>query len=183
VPRFFALALFLASPVVLHSYDAGDAKSKPPASPEPKKDRKPAPRASPAPSYTNDDLKKDSASPSGEGAASPTREETPAYETESSEPPALVEEQWRSRADEARNAIQTAEATVRGLDEEAKALGLRVLMSTDTYEILDLRRQQQEMAEQVEQAKRSVVQAKQAQDDLETEARRAGAPPGWLRER
>jgi hypothetical protein len=96
---------------------------------------------------------------------------------------AVAEEQWRSRADEARKAIATAEAAVHGLEEETKALGLRVLLSTDTNEILDLRRQQKEMAEQLEQARQNLAQAKQALDDLETEARRASVPPGWLRER
>jgi len=187
VPRALALAIFLASSVSLPSHAGDDDRGKRPASPEPKQARKPAPKASPVPSYTNDDLKKGSAGSTGEGtgegATSPTPEETPAYETESSETPALVEEQWRSRADAARSAIQTAEDAVRSLEEESKALNLRVLMSTDTNEILDLRRQQQEMATQVEQAKQNLVQAKQAMDDLETEARRASVPPGWLRER
>lgn len=181
--RVVAAALLLAFSASLPSRAADDHSGKRPASPEPKKGRKPAPKGSPVPSYTNDDLKKESASPPGEEGASPATEETPAYEAETPEAPAQVEEQWRSRADEARNAIQTAEAAVQSLDEAAKDLGLRVLMSTDTYEILDLRRQQQEITEQVEQAKRNVVQARQALDDLETEARRAGVPPGWLRER
>ena len=55
-------------------------------------------------------------------------------------------------------------------------------MSTDTNEILQLRAQQQEQTEQLEQARRGLVEAKQAMDAFEEEARRASVPPGWLRE-
>jgi hypothetical protein len=186
VARLLALALLLASAAYVDAYEGGD-EGKPAASPEPKKERKPAPKASPAPSYTNEDLKKHSDRPegeaTGEGATSAPSETTPAYSEGVSETPALVEGEWRSRAEERRQAIKAAELAVRGLEEESKALGLRILMSTDTYEILDLRKQQQEMNEQLEQARRSLAEAKQAQDDLETEARRSRVPPGWLRER
>jgi hypothetical protein len=186
MPRLFVLMLVLASPALVASQGRADEEKRP-ASPAPKKEHKPAPKASPVPSYTNDDLKKGSATPEGEGtagdAATEASEQPPAYSEEGTDATGPVEGDWRNRAEQQRQAIATAEAAVVSLEEASKELGLRILMSTDTYEILDLRRQQQEMAGQVEEARRNVAQAKQAMDDLETEARRARVPPGWLRER
>jgi hypothetical protein len=151
---------------------------------EQKKDRKPAPKASPAKVYTDEDLKKVSPGSKGEdqAAGAPAPSEPVAESSEGSERPALVESEWRARAQERRTAVAAAEAGVRTMEDEAKALGLRILMSTDTYEILQLKAQQQEQTEQLEQARRGLVEAKQAMDAFEEEARRASVPPGWLRE-
>jgi hypothetical protein len=151
-----------------------------------KKEGKPAAKASPVPSYTDEDLKRVSPRSEGEGEATEapppsTYEETPSS-SEVSETPAPVESEWRQRAQDARAAVQAAEMAVREADEEAKALAQRILLSTDTYEIMELRSQQQQRTEQLEAARAAVTAAQKALVDLEDEARRARVPPGWLRE-
>ena len=177
--RLLGLLLFLpCSALLSHAgLDEGEKRTTPS---EKKHEPKPTPKTSPSPvkAYTNDDLKSSSSGSEGSDAAATETVSEPFY----SETPVLVEEEWRPRAKERRTAIETAEAAIRGLEDEAKALGLRIIMSSDTNEILDLRAQQHEQTEQLEQARRTRSEAKQALDDFETEARRASVPPGWLRE-
>lgn len=112
------------------------------------------------------------------------------------------ESYWRSRAQAARAAVAAAESRVRALEAEAARLGpvrpgalpqacqevtsrragewetkTRLVCDEDTQRAL----RTQQMATQVEEARAQLRQAQQRLEDLEEEARRAGALPGWLR--
>jgi hypothetical protein len=109
---------------------------------------------------------------------------------------------WRSRAERARAAVVTAESRLQQLEAEAARLGpvrpgalpapcqkltgrrpgdweakTWVECDMDTQHALKT----QDLAARVEAARAQLKQAKQALEELEEEARRDGALPGWLR--
>jgi hypothetical protein len=92
------------------------------------------------------------------------------------------EARWRERATTARGGIASADHEVTKLEQEAAALANRILLSTDTNEILRLRAEQQKVNESLAAARAALERARQALEDLQEEARRAGVPPGWVRE-
>lgn len=89
---------------------------------------------------------------------------------------------WRTRARASRAELAQAEQAVKTLEDQVKALGSRMLLSTDTNEILRLRTQRQQAEQALAGARTKLAEAKQRSDDLAEQARRAGVPPGWLRE-
>jgi predicted nucleic acid-binding Zn-ribbon protein len=68
------------------------------------------------------------------------------------------------------------------LDQEAARLANRILMSTDTNEILRLRAEQQKVQASLDAARSELEASRKALENLQEEARRAGVPPGWVRE-
>lgn len=128
---------------------------------------------------------------------------------EPAEASARGESYWRSRMEQARARVSQLEAEVKQLDEKATASafgtstrredgyncdppGQRIRGKEDEQAIADcLRRLQNEplrqqaergqILDRLETARRQLAEAKRALEDLEEEARRAGALPGWLR--
>jgi hypothetical protein len=149
-----------------HVYSNRDLPEQP--SPEPEKDgkkgEKKAEKATPAPT----------ASPTPDAAAA-------AFEAERQRQ-AAEEASWRGRAAAARDAVATNEAAVAKLQDEAGRLANRILLSTDTNEILRLRAEQQKVQASLDAARNELEASRKAVDDLQEEARRAGVPPGWVRE-
>jgi len=128
--------------------------------------------------YTNDDLR--DARSAGERPASAAAPAAP------SPPPATMDpaQRWRRDAKARRDAIARAEADVAAVQARLDAL----LVDRDPTNVLDPNRLQTLEAErakamqELEAAKEGLAKARQDLEDLEEEARKAGVPPGWLRE-
>ena len=141
------------------------------------------------PAYTNESLEGSrppgaeptKASEEPAPAASAAEEDT-AGEGESAGP----EDRWRQRADDARRAIASAEKALA----DAEARGAQLLQDRDPMSgvndpnrLQTLEAQRAKARAEADAARQSMAEARQALADLEEEARRAGVPPGWLRER
>jgi hypothetical protein len=95
---------------------------------------------------------------------------------------ATEEASWRRRADLARITVTENQAAVAQYQEEAGKIANRILMSTDTNEILRLRGEQQKVQASLDAARGELDASRRALENLQEEARRAGVPPGWVRE-
>lgn len=151
------------------------------------RERRKAQATQPAPAYTNDDLgtRKPGGAPqpgARQSAPQPAATPAPAAGDDSAERRAQ-EAGWRARAQRARQQVNETAARVTALEDQIqKNLG-RSLASTDTNEIIRLRAQKEGLEKQLAAAREANSAAVQQLADLEEEARRAGVPPGWLRER
>ncbi|HVQ31953.1 MAG TPA: hypothetical protein VMV21_20310, partial [Vicinamibacteria bacterium] len=93
---------------------------------------------------------------------------------------ARQEKVWRGRAQSARAAIAAAEKEL-AVAEKLKA-GMGIGPQTNDEELRRIYADKVRQAEQrVTQAREAVATAKTNQANLEDEARREGAQPGWLR--
>jgi chromosome segregation ATPase len=134
--------------------------------------------------YTNEDLKKVGRPGEAGSSSSPATQpagESPAEASESSSD----EARWRQRADDARKVVASAEESARAIQDRIDALRLdrdptRVM---DPFRLQAIEAEIAKALEALEAAKAEVARAKQALEALQDEARRAGVPPGWLRER
>jgi len=149
----------------------------------------PGPAASPH-VYSNKDLPSPSPSTESEKqkgresatAPPPTNPEATAGQFDADRQRRLDEEaRWRERSANARGEIASADHEVTKLEQEAAGLANRILLSTDTNEILRLRAERQKVSESLA-ARAELERARKALEDLQEEARRAGVPPGWVRE-
>jgi len=155
-------------------------------SPRPTSTPKPVPSVAPSPGPSAGP----SAAPSAGPAAGPSSTPPPtALPTPPPPPPVAAgteasEAYWRGRARELREAVANAERQVAALESRVNALR-NDMAPTDA---MQASREQQRRAAlgqaiaELEQAKAAVVRARQALEDLDEEARRKGALPGWLRE-
>ena len=114
--------------------------------------------------YTNDDLEATSERPSAvqnataQGAPPPPPPREPSTRDETSpEPTPLSPSQEISEQD---RRIKEAEENIKALDQAANALLWQYLQSTDTYEILRLKGEQQEILDQLEKAKAELARLK-----------------------
>lgn len=155
--------------------------------------------------YTNDDLSKveattatpatpqrsqDAGRRERRGDGSSLRERAPGGGVRSSEsdeeasgPQGKGQDAWRTEAQQKREAVKSAEQKVEVLQRRNESLLAEILGSTDTNQILRLRAQQQSLNEELEAAQRELSGVRQELAQFEESARRAGVPPGWLRER
>jgi hypothetical protein len=97
------------------------------------------------------------------------------------------EDQWRSRAREARAPVAAAEQKVKDAEAEVERFKqdlnpMSTTFSQDPYVILRLQGQLTEAEGRAAQAREELEAARKQFEAFETEARRAGAAPGWLRE-
>jgi hypothetical protein len=128
--------------------------------------------------YTNDDLAEGRSAAERPAAASTGAAATP--------PPATMDPavRWRRDAKARRDAITRAETKAAAAQAKLDAL----LSDRNPTNVMDPNRLQTLEAErakamaELEAAKDEITQAKQALEDFEEEARKAGVPPGWLRE-
>jgi DNA repair exonuclease SbcCD ATPase subunit len=93
------------------------------------------------------------------------------------------EKYWRKQAAERRDVFQEADKRVKAL--ESRIAALRYDTSpTNTQDPNRLQNRDRELVQaeqELEEARRELAQARQSLDNLEDEARRAGALPGWVR--
>jgi len=162
----------------------------------------PSPSASPsAHVYTNQDLPAREPEPQADkdGKPAPKKADRPEKRAAAPSPVPTVDPQaaaldaerqrrldeeamWKERANEARNAVGDARTAVRKLQDQAGQLAMRIRLSTDTNEILRLRAEQQQVQQSAEAGQADLDRANKRLEDLQEEARRAGVPPGWIRE-
>jgi hypothetical protein len=94
---------------------------------------------------------------------------------------------WRARAREVRESIKNSEKEIARLEAELEDLNLdRQPNPADVLDPMRLQNREARKAEartQLEAARAQLVVARQALEDLEAEARKAGVPYGWLEER
>jgi hypothetical protein len=155
--------------------------------------------ASPAPSprvFTEEDLvrtrgvtESPSPRPSGKpgtrpAPARPSPSPTPIWPSAAPDTSPADQQRWRGRARQARERIAAAEARV--AEVEGRIVELRE--DRGQANLMDPNREQTRLAQitaaekELEAARAAVQAARQAQLDLEDEARRKNVPPGWLRE-
>lgn len=171
--------------------------------------QKPRPSPSPSPNketptYTGDDLdrlagrtpgeapKKASPTPSpavprvNENEAATAAPDMPVVrvrEGHEGEAPDPAQGSWAERAKALREQATQAEEHVKELDSQAQTLLWQYLQSTDTYEILRLKAEQQEILDQLPDAKKAAEEATKALADFEREATQAGVPQSEIREK
>ena len=132
--------------------------------------------------FTNEDLgpERSPAPPPAPatGAATPT---PPPASTATTMDPS---QRWRRDAQNARDAIARAQTKVDMLQARVNAMLLDMSPSNvgDPNRLQNLERDKAAALAELETAKGELAQARQAQEDLEEKARKAGVPPGWLRE-
>jgi hypothetical protein len=133
---------------------------------------------------TEEDLRSGSGTSSSAGKTAEATAAEPAASTVNEAAPAEAEpdreaqeRQWRERAATARANVERAEAVVKYLSQLSLVPGEYYVDEDGKTLIRDLAH----LREIVAKAESDLAQAKQAQRDLEEEARRSGALPGWLR--
>lgn len=128
--------------------------------------------------YTNDDL-------GAEHAAGPPPAAAPAAAAAASPAPGMDPAvRWRRDAKARRDAISRAEAKIATLQARLNAmiLDLNPTNVGDPNRLQTLEADKAKAQGDLEVAKDELAQARQALEDLEESARKAGVPPGWLRE-
>jgi hypothetical protein len=134
--------------------------------------------------YTNDDLGAEHANIANPGATSATAAADTSASTAAPAPTMDPAQRWRRDAKLRRNAIAGAEANVAGLQSRLDAL----MTDRDPTNVMDPNRLQTLEAEKVkvraalDAAKDELAKARQALEDLQEAARKAGVPAGWLDE-
>jgi len=187
------LALLLGAPSASRAQSLGDVAKKEQEKQEKKKKEKSG--KPPAKVYTEEDLKKARESESGavtvlpengnlaSGAASSGDDEVVSGEGRPPGGRRRTEAYWRDRATRARDAVNEADAKVKDL--EARVVALRNDMNPvntqDPNRLQTRDRDLREAIDSLDAARRDADAARKAVADLEEEARRAGALPGWVR--
>jgi hypothetical protein len=93
----------------------------------------------------------------------------------------LEQSRWREQAQQRRDAVSALEAQIKTLQQEIEALAGKLLMSTDTNEMLRLREEKTQAESRLQEAQSGLAEARKALETFEQDARRAGVPPGWIR--
>lgn len=134
---------------------------------------------------SNDSLKKkEGEKPKGTLQVGPARPiaELPS-DTSSPSAPNLDEAHWRGRAAQVRERVSRAEEETKRLEAEAKRLENDFYAWSDgTYRDQVIKPAWDQAKDDLKKAREETDAANNAMADLEEEARKAGAPPGWLRE-
>ena len=93
------------------------------------------------------------------------------------------ETDWRATAAAARKRIASAEAEVRRLEDESKRLENEFYAWSDgNYRDRVIKPSWDQSKDDLKKARIEIDQAQAALAELEEDARKSGAPPGWLRE-
>ena len=189
------VVLLLAVPVAARAQSLGEvAKREEEKQEKKKKSGKPPAKVK---VYTDEDLKKARESESGaltvlpengnleSGAAASSSDDDEVVSGEGR--PAggrrRTEAYWRGRATRAREAVDEADGKVRDLEARIAALrnDMNPVNTQDPNRLQTRDRELQEATDGLDAARRAADAARKAQADLEEEARRAGALPGWVR--
>lgn len=136
--------------------------------------------------YTNEDLAvhHPPGSPSPKPGSSPSPV-APQGASPSADPRSREEVAWRLRAARAREAVRLAERKVAEARQKAESLVVDVNPiegTSDPFRQQSLEQQRAQAAGELSEANKALERVQKAWDDLQEEARRAGVPPGWLRE-
>jgi hypothetical protein len=142
----------------------------------------------PVKSFTNQDIQEFKAknkdmesSTEGEQAEEATESETTTETTTTATDPSQNEEMWRKRSREAAERIKNAEEKLATLQTDINALTQAFYAESDgVAQRGQIEAERNARLAELEATKKEVEAAKQAQEDLRDEARRAGALPGWI---
>jgi len=188
------VVLLVGAPVVARAQSLGEVAKREQEKQEKKKKSGKPPATVKV--YTEEDLKKARESESGAVTVLPENGNLEATSSASSEDDEVAsgegrpaggrrrnEAYWRGRATRLREAVDEAEAKVRDL--ETQIAGLRNDMSPvntqDPNRLQTRDREMREAMDRLDAARREVDTARKVLAELEDEARRAGALPGWVR--
>jgi hypothetical protein len=143
----------------------------------------------PVKSFTNQDIEefkiknKDYESTSSEGEQPAEQETEPPAESTPTTDPGQDEEQWRKRSREAADRTKDAEKKLEQLQTDINALTQAFYAESDgVSQRGQIEAERTARINELEKTKQELEAAKQAQEDLRDEARRAGALPGWIEE-
>ena len=93
-----------------------------------------------------------------------------------------TEAEWRARVSQVRQSLSTSDADVKKLEEETRRLENDFFAWSDgTYRDGVIKPAWDRARAELKTAREGLDAANQSLTDLEEEARKAGAPPGWLR--
>jgi hypothetical protein len=128
-------------------------------------------------------IEDDSSSAANQPQTQPA-EETKSKEENQKKPDLADDEQyWRGRHQEANERLQAAEQKVNELQSDVNALTRQFYAESDGVGGRgQIEAQRNERLSDLDKAKAELEQARQALNSLEEEARKAGAPPGWVRD-
>lgn len=140
--------------------------------------------------FTNQDIAEFKAkNPQPEGEAQPTQTAETTSQPEATQTPetaqpdrATDEQYWRNRYKEAVERVEQAEKKLNDLQSDVNALTRAFYAEGDGVAQRGvIERERNQRLADIEKGKQELAEAKQALTDLEDEARRAGAMPGWVR--
>jgi hypothetical protein len=143
--------------------------------------------AKPTKSFTNQDIEAFKAknkdadrSTEGEDSTGEDISMTP-EETTTSNADAQTEQKWRDRSNEAVERVKSAEEKLEKLQTDINALTQAFYAESDgVAQRGQIEAQRNTRLDELEAAKKELEDAKQAQENLQDEARREGALPGWI---
>ena len=188
------LVLLVAAPAVSRAQSLGEvAKREEEKQEKKKKSGKPPAKVK---VYTDEDLKKARENESGALTVLPENGNLESGTVSSSDDDEVVsgegrpaggrrrtETYWRDRATRLRDAVTEADGKVRDLEARIAALrnDMNPVNTQDPNRLQTRDRELQEATDGLDAARRAADAARKALADLEEEARRAGAMPGWVR--
>jgi hypothetical protein len=91
------------------------------------------------------------------------------------------EKYWRSRITQARETLQRNEMFAAALQSQINGLTTDFVNRDDPYQRAQIGEQRQKALDELARVKGEIENGKKQIADIEEDARRAGAPPGWLR--
>lgn len=136
--------------------------------------------------YTNDALKDGAmapppvpsqATPSLSGAQDKPGEKAP----EQADDPRKDEKYWRARVAEARDGLERAKTFQEALQSRINALSTDFVARDDPAQRSVIAANRQKALAELDRVKKDISDFEKQLRDIEEEARKAGAPPGWLR--
>ena len=181
--RFLIPLLFFLFVSISHSDDSEVVKAA-------KKERERRSKLKTGRVYTNKDVQEFVAknpTPVREGTE-PEPQSQPAEEAEAADLEdvnrdlALSEEYWRKRYREVSSRLKDAEQAAAEIQKEVDDLTRAFYALSDVEQRGFIEYQRTQRLNDLQQAKRELEDAQTDMDNLEEEARKAGALPGWLRE-
>jgi len=113
---------------------------------------------------------------SQEPASQPTTDEALSPSIE-----ARGEAWWRGRASTLRATAERNEASAKSVQGRVRALTSEIVEREDPLQRRELREQLQKALADLDRLESAALEARQGLESLQAEARRVGAPPGWLR--
>lgn len=141
----------------------------------------------PTKSFTNQDIEefkaknKDADKGEGETEGEATTDDSSTSEETTTTPSGQDEQQWRDKSHEAVERVKNAEEKVQQLQTDINALTQAFYAESDgVAQRGQIDAQRTERLNALDAAKQELENAKQAQEDLQDEARKEGALPGWI---
>jgi hypothetical protein len=141
--------------------------------------------AEPAKLYTNKDLV---SVPQSERTAPPPESAKPAVDTaaksdaEAETEPVKDQAYWSGRIKQLRTQLERDETYAQALQTQVNSLATDFVNRDDPAQRSVIESDRQKAIAELNRLKQTIVADRKAIDDCEEEARRAGVPPGWLRD-